>query len=196
MHKPLKQKSNLNKSAQANSPVNNSNSKNSDPTSNSPQNSPDCSVQSSASPRNLHSFLTKYGEIIRYLIIGVMTTLVSLIAYYGLTFTILDPNNHLQLQIANVISWLISVTFAYFTNRSYVFRVKDKHLASELLKFFASRLFTLFVDMGMMYIFVSLLHFDDKIIKLIIQVVVIILNYILSKFLVFIKPKSSNQSTN
>ena len=60
----------------------------------------------------------KYEEIINYLIIGVLTTIVSLISYYALTYTILDASKALELQVANVISWIVSVTFAYFTNRS------------------------------------------------------------------------------
>lgn len=141
-------------------------------------------------PKTIQAILQKYGEIIRYLIIGVMTTLVSLIVYYGLVFTILSPENPIELQIANVTSWIISVTFAYFTNRSFVFRVKDHHTFYELIKFFGSRLLTLFIDMLLMFIFVSVLHLNDKIIKIITQIVVIILNYLLSKFIVFIKPKS------
>lgn len=140
-------------------------------------------------PKFVQELLQKYGEIIRYLIIGVLTTLVSLIVYYGLVFTILNPENPVELQIANITSWVISVTFAYITNRSYVFRVKDHHKLAELIKFFGSRLLTLFVDMVIMFIFVSLLHFNDKIIKIIAQIIVIILNYLLSKFVVFIKPK-------
>ncbi len=186
--------SNLNNYSSVNSSMNKADSKNSDLNKTSAENHPTGS-KAPITPHNLNYFLQKYGEIIRYLIIGIMTTLVSLIAYYSLTFTFLDPNNSFQLQTANVISWLISVTFAYFTNRSYVFRVKDKHVMSELIKFFSSRLFTLFVDMGMMFVFVSLLHLDDKIIKLIIQVIVIVLNYILSKFLVFIKPKSNDATS-
>ena len=132
----------------------------------------------------------EYAEIIRYLIIGILTTLVSLGTYYALTITILNPDDVFQLQVANIISWVISVLFAYFTNRSFVFKVKDTHILSEFFKFVASRIFTLLVDMAIMFIFVSLLHLDDKIIKLVTQVIVIVLNYILSKFLVFIKPKT------
>lgn len=139
----------------------------------------------------------EYVEIIRYLIIGVLTTLVSLGTYYALVSTFLNPEDSLQLQLANIISWIISVLFAYFTNRSYVFKVKDQKIFQEFIKFVASRIFTLLIDMLMMFIFVSLLHFDDKIIKIIIQVVVIVLNYLLSKFLVFIKPKNKpNNSTS
>lgn len=138
----------------------------------------------------------EYAEIIRYLIIGILTTLVSLGTYYALTLTILDPEDVFQLQVANVISWVVSVLFAYFTNRSFVFKVKDTHILSEFFKFVLSRVFTLLVDMAIMFIFVSLLHLDDKTIKLVDQVIVIVLNYVLSKFLVFIKPKSKPESTS
>ena len=146
--------------------------------------------------RLLKTKYAEYAEIIRYLIIGILTTLVSLGTYYALVLTILNPDDALQVQVANVISWVVSVLFAYFTNRSFVFKVKDSHVLSEFCKFVASRIFTLLVDMAIMFIFVSLLHLDDKIIKLITQVIVIVLNYILSKFLVFIKPKDPKEPTN
>ncbi len=63
----------------------------------------------------------KNKEIINYLIFGVLTTIVGLGVYYGLTLTVLDPNKALELQIANIISWISAVTFAYFTNRKWVF---------------------------------------------------------------------------
>lgn len=132
----------------------------------------------------------KYEELINYLIIGILTTVVSLVTYYLLTLTILDANNKVYLQIANIISWLASVTFAYFTNRKYVFKVKNKSNIKECLNFYISRISTLLIDMIIMYIFVSRLKFDNKIVKLIAQVAIIILNYILSKFIVF---KSSKE---
>ena len=132
----------------------------------------------------------KYEELINYLIIGILTTVVSLVTYYLLTLTILDANNKVYLQIANIISWLASVTFAYFTNRKFVFKVKNKSNIKECLNFYISRISTLLIDMIIMYIFVSILKFDNKIVKLIAQVVIIILNYILSKFIVF---KSSKE---
>ncbi len=132
----------------------------------------------------------KYEELINYLIIGILTTIVSLATYYLLTLTVLDANNKVYLQIANIISWLASVTFAYFTNRKFVFKVKNKSNIKECLNFYISRISTLLIDMIIMYIFVSRLKFDNKIVKLISQVVIIILNYILSKFIVF---KSSKE---
>lgn len=129
----------------------------------------------------------KYEEIISYLIVGGLTTVVSLATYYLLVYTILNPKEAVELQIANIISWIASVTFAYFTNRKYVFKTKDKISFKEVINFYLSRVSTLLLDMLMMYVFVSVLKFDDKVIKLIVQVIVIVLNYILSKFIVFKK---------
>ncbi len=131
----------------------------------------------------------KYKELINYLIFGVLTTVVSLATYYLLVLTILDANVALELQIANIISWITCVTFAYITNKKYVFAPTNKPLIKEIFEFYSARLLALFIDMGLMFIFVSTLHFNDKIIKLIIQVIIIIVNYILSKLIVFKKDK-------
>jgi len=134
--------------------------------------------------KNIYS---KYKEVINYLIFGVLTTVVSLLTYYLLVLTILNPNNPIELQIANIISWITCVTFAYITNRKYVFNSKDKNITKEIIKFYSSRLTTLFIDMIIMFIFVTNLNFNDKLIKIIVQIIIIILNYILSKLLVFKK---------
>lgn len=140
--------------------------------------------------KKIKELLKKYEEIIRYLIIGVLTTVVSLVTYYILVYTIFDPDIALELQITNVTSWIVSVTFAYFTNRTFVFKLKEKKSLKEAIKFYVSRISTLFIDMLLMYVFVSLLKYNDKIIKLVVQVIIIILNYILSKFIVFKKQNS------
>ena len=132
----------------------------------------------------------KYKEIIIYLIFGILTTIISLLTYYLLTYTILNPEIPLELQIANIISWITCVTFAYITNRKYVFNSQNKNIIKEIIKFYTSRLSTLFLDMLFMYIFVTKLNLNDKIIKIIINIIIIILNYILSKILVF-KPKEN-----
>ena len=133
----------------------------------------------------------KYKEIINYLIFGVLTTVVSLVTYYICVYTILDPDNAVQLQIANVISWIISVAFAYITNRKFVFESKEKNKIKEASKYVTSRIATLIMDMAIMYVGVTALKFNDKIMKLISQVVVIVMNYILSKILVFKKEKNN-----
>lgn len=143
--------------------------------------------------KKINELLKKYEEIIRYLIIGVLTTVVSLLTYYLLSYTVLDPKVTLQLQITNIISWIASVTFAYFTNRKYVFKVQEQKNLKEASKFYVSRLTTLVLDMLLMQIFVIRLKFNDKIIKLIVQVIIIVLNYILSKFLVFKSKVKNNE---
>ena len=129
----------------------------------------------------------KYKEIINYLIFGVLTTLVSLVVYYASVLTFLNPENSVQLQIANILSWIAGVTFAYFTNRKYVFESKEKNKLKEASKFFLSRVTTLLMDMLIMWLGVTILHGNDKIIKLISQVLVIVGNYIFSKLFVFKK---------
>ena len=73
----------------------------------------------------------KYKEIISYLIFGVLTTIVSLGTYYGSVYTFLNPNDGFQLQIANIISWITGVLFAYITNRKFVFESKEKNKIKE-----------------------------------------------------------------
>ena len=127
-------------------------------------------------------------EIILYLIFGVLTTVVSLLTYYLCTITFLNPNNPIEIQIANIVSWITCVTFAFFTNRKYVFDSKE-NIKKEAVKFYISRLSALLIDVVMIFVFVSLLKINDKIIKLVNQVIIIIFNYIASKLFVFKKGK-------
>lgn len=137
----------------------------------------------------MKKILIQYKEIISYLIFGVLTMIVSLSTYYILTNTILNPNKGIELQIANIISWIICVTFAYITNRKYVFNSKNTNIIKEILSFYLSRISSLLVDMSLMYIFVTVLNYSDSIMKLINQIIITILNYILSKLIVFKKEK-------
>lgn len=93
----------------------------------------------------------------------------------------------MQLQIANIASWIASVTFAYFTNRKYVFESRNNNLVKEAFAFYMFRISTLLMDMAIMFVLVTLLHGNDKIAKLIVQVVVTVANYIFSKIFVFKK---------
>ena len=134
----------------------------------------------------LHQY-KKYEEIINYLIVGGLTTVVSLFSYYLLVLTIFNPNNGLELQLANIISWILSVLFAYITNRKYVFKSKNKNIKKELITFCGSRVLTLLLDMFIMFFFVTLLKGNDKIFKIVSQILIVIGNYIISKLLVFNK---------
>lgn len=136
---------------------------------------------------NIKKLYIKYKEIINYLIVGVLTTIVSLSTYYLLVFTILNPKNSIQLQIANIVSWIVSVAFAYVTNRKYVFESKEKNKLKEAGMFFFARVLTLLLDMAIMFVGVTVLHLNDKIFKLISQVAITISNYLISKLFVFKK---------
>ncbi len=129
----------------------------------------------------------KHEEIINYLIVGFRTTAVSFVAYFIVTRTFLDPNDAFQLQIANIIKWVVGVTFAYVTNRRYVFKSKRKDWINEFIMFTSSRVLTLFLDMGVMALLVTKLKINDLIANFISIVLVMIGNYVLSKLFVFRK---------
>ena len=137
--------------------------------------------------QKIMDLFNKYKEVIMYLIFGVLTTVVSLVSYYLLTITVLNPESGLQLQIANILSWILSVAFAYITNRKYVFESKSNNYAKEITSFVGGRVATLLMDMLIMFIFVTLFRLNDKLFKLVSQVVVIVANYIISKIFVFKK---------
>ena len=102
----------------------------------------------------------KYQEIINYLIVGALTTFINLITYFICVHTFLNAQQAFELQIANIISWIISVIFAYFTNRIFVFKSKNSNYLKEILLFFTSRFTTLLMDMAIMYIFVTLMQYS------------------------------------
>ncbi len=129
----------------------------------------------------------KYEEIINYFIVGILTTIVSLGSYYLCVCTFLNPNDAIELQIANLVSWICAVVFSYITNRVFVFKSKNENQVKEIISFISSRILTLFMDMAIMFIGVTLLYISDKVTKLVVQVVVTVMNYILSKWFVFKK---------
>ena len=139
--------------------------------------------------KKIRELYTKYKELVNYVIVGGLTTVVSLGTYYGCVLTFLDPDSALELQIANIISWIAAVTFAYFTNRKYVFESTNGNMIQEAIKFYVSRLSTLGMDMAIMFVGVTWLGFSDKIMKLVVQVIVTVANYVISKFFVFNKVK-------
>lgn len=130
--------------------------------------------------------IKKYEEIIRYLIIGFFTTVVSLGSYFLFTHTFLSPSA-LGIQVANVLSWICAVTFAYITNRKLVFKSKNNKVLKEMLNFFSSRIFSLLMEMLAMFILATLIGVNDFVSKLFCQILVTILNYVLSKLFVFKK---------
>jgi putative flippase GtrA len=143
--------------------------------------------------KKIKELYLKYKEIVNYLIVGVLTTIVGLGVYYGLVFTILDPKNPIQLQAANIISWIAAVTFAYITNRRFVFESKSENVLNEAVRFYLARVGTLLMDMGIMFLLVTVLGANDKIAKIVGQVVVTIANYVFSKLFVFKKKNKEEE---
>ena len=143
--------------------------------------------------KRIISIYNRYKEVINYLIFGFLTTLVNLVIYYLLTYTIINPNNVIELQIANIISWIVAVLFAYITNRKYVFNSKNNNIKKEVINFFEARIVTLIMDMLIMGIFVSVLGFNDEIIKILSQIIVIVSNYLFSKLFVFKKDDNNEK---
>ena len=129
--------------------------------------------------------MKKYREVILYLIFGVLTTLVNLISYFLLTDV--AGVNYL---FSNVLAWVLSVLFAYGTNRVWVFQSQAKGTAAivkEMVSFFGARLFSGGLDMGIMFVCVSLIGLPDGVIKILSNILVIVLNYLFSKLWIFKK---------
>ena len=139
--------------------------------------------------KKITNLLIKYKEIIMYLIFGVLTTAVSIATYYACTKLIFSPQNPVELQAANVVSWIISVTFAYVTNKLFVFESKswNSGVLGELLRFVGSRVTSGVIETVSLLVTVDILGWNGNIMKLFLAVIVIVLNYILSKFFVFKK---------
>ena len=134
---------------------------------------------------SVKNLIKKYKEVISYLFFGVLTTAVDFVSYYALTRILL-----LDEGLSNVIAQLVAIIFAYITNKLYVFEDKSrdlKTLALQFGKFFSCRLVTLLINALMFKVMIDYMNIHDMVTKAIVSVVVIILNYVFSKLLVFTK---------
>lgn len=151
----------------------------------------------------IKKLFVKYKELISYVFFGVLATVVNL-----LSFKLFDLllGEHLYL-LTNVISWIITVIFAYFTNKLWVFESKSwkaSVVARELVGFFGARLFSLGVEEVGLWLMLDDKKLDmggvsfevfgiavsgNMIAKVIMQVIVVILNYVFSKLIIFKKKK-------
>lgn len=131
----------------------------------------------------IKSLFKKYEEIIMYLIMGVLTTVVNIGVYYIFSHVFMLEKN-----ISNVIAWVVAVLFAFITNKLFVFK-SDKDIKKEIIEFFKYRLATLVMEVILFYLFINIIKMNDMIAKIILNVLVIILNYIFSKLFIFKKEK-------
>ena len=125
----------------------------------------------------------KYKELISYGFWGVMTTLVNYVVFF-VCLRLLNINY----LISNVVSWVFAVMFAYITNKVFVFNSKNwspGKLKNEAILFFIGRLLSLVVETVMLYVLVDGLSFSSEVMKVITNLVVIAINYFISKFMIF-----------
>lgn len=129
----------------------------------------------------MKTIIKKYREVIAYLFFGGLTTVVNI-----LVFAILQ--RVMNYQVANIIAWVASVSFAYITNKLWVFTSRTKNrneLLKEISSFFLFRVLSLLMDMAIMWIGISLLHGNPLLTKIIDNMGVVIANYVFSKFYIF-----------
>lgn len=129
--------------------------------------------------------LTKHKGIILYLVFGVLTTVVNYLVYY-------PCYNPLQMSasVSNAIAWCVAVVFAFVTNKPFVFESKSWALSvvlQEVWRFLTTRIGSGVIETLLLLVCVDMLSWDGNIMKLITSVLVVILNYIGSKFFVFKK---------
>lgn len=129
--------------------------------------------------------------MVNYLVFGVLATIVSFVSYYIFARIILIDEI-----VSNVLSWLCAVIFAYITNKIFVFESETKtakEFIKEMISFFLARIVSgITCDVGTFALMVKVLHINDIISKIVTQVMVVIVNYLFSKFIVF-KEKSKNK---
>ena len=119
-------------------------------------------------------------ELALYVVFGAFTFLVNIVTYF--LFQSVMGINYL---VSNVLAWFFSVLFAYITNRTWVFESKSPEILKEMSLFFGGRIFSGVVDTVLMYLFIDVLVLGNTFSKIVVQIIVIVLNYVFSKLIVF-----------
>lgn len=135
--------------------------------------------------RKIRELSEKYWDVITYLFFGVLTTVVNFVVYLPV-YNLLG----LSAAVSNAIAWAVSVAFAYLTNKAFVFKSHDwsvKTVIPELTKFVGCRIASGAAETAILLVTVDLLHWNGNLWKLVTSVLVIIVNYLASKLLVFKK---------
>ncbi len=129
--------------------------------------------------------IEKYMDVIPYLFFGVCTTVVNIGTYWLCA----HPLN-LNTMISTIVAWVVAIMFAYVTNRKWVFHSEVKSINGiirEIMTFFGCRLTTGTIDCACMFVFVELLYCNDVAIKFMTNILVIVLNYVASRYFIFNK---------
>ncbi|MBC5996284.1 GtrA family protein [Romboutsia ilealis] len=129
--------------------------------------------------------IKKYKESILYLIFGGLTFLVNMITYVLFTRVV-----KADVLVSNCIAWIAAVLFAYITNKFFVFKSKEtdfKYILKEFRAFVGCRLFSGIVELGIIFVMATLMGINDLFVKIVTNIVVIVLNFIFSKLIIFKK---------
>ncbi len=129
---------------------------------------------------NHKSWLNKYYEVLSYLFFGGCTTLVNILTFWVMRLL------KVGVYTSNVVAWIVSVLFAFITNKLFVFESKGNAL-KEGISFFLFRLLSLVFDMGIMYLLIDVFKWNDLLSKVLANIFVIIINYVFSKLFIFKK---------
>lgn len=132
----------------------------------------------------LTNLYKKHDELINYIIFGGLTTLVNIVVFFILETLLSWPY-----LIANAVAIVLSILFAYVTNKLFVFQTKNDNYQeniAEFLRFIGLRFISGLADMAAMWLLVDFLSFDTNIAKIATQFIVVVLNYFFSKFLIFV----------
>lgn len=141
------------------------------------------------------ALLKKYEEIITYLIVGVLTTIVSWVTCWVFEITLFDPQVGWENAVINTFGWVAGVLFGYVTNRKYVFKSTNPKIMKEFTSFAGARISTWILDIVIMYVTVNMIQMDYWIAKIFISsVLVMIANYVFSKLFVFKKDKKAEEN--
>jgi len=135
--------------------------------------------------KKFKGIIKKYWDIFSYLFFGVLTTVVNYLVYLPLLNIA-----HISAAVCNIIAWVAAVTFAYLTNKPFVFKSHDwseEVVIPELSKFVSCRIASGAMETAIIFFTVDLLGWDGNVWKLVTSVLVVVLNYLFSKLIVFKK---------
>ncbi len=140
-------------------------------------------------PKKIKKLSLKYKEFVLYLVFGIGTTAVDFAVSYALYPT------EINIHAVHIIAWISAVAFAYITNRIFVFESKTKgaKIFFEVIKFASSRVVTFLIQEAIVFLLFDVMKLSEYVVKIPAAILVIVLNYIFSKLIVFRRGKRKDE---
>ena len=139
--------------------------------------------------KKIREMIVKHWDIISYLFFGALTTLVNFLVYFPLYNWL-----YWSAALSNIAAWVVAVAFAFLTNKPFVFKSYDwsaKTVIPELTKFVTCRIGSGLLETAVIWLFVDCINWNGNLVKIIVSVVVVVLNYLSSKWIVFVKKEKA-----